>query len=292
MNRLEGANCADLPGFVVDKYFDCHAANEPLLRDVALAICRRCVVIEECRDQAFNGPWRGRGVIGGVTAGELRTGREWRAYELGYRDQVPRSPRPEWLQRPEAAETAEEAELAADDDEPETYTFDNGNEARAAVAHISQITVAGSLDQAKRAARPTKPKRVRLQRFNVDVPVPLPGASCADMPAELVDKYFNANVLTDAPAAHVAMLVCDNCVILDLCRKRALNGSNVRASGVIAGMGARELERGRLWRRYEQGARTKPPTSERPEWLEPTPAGDQFDAKPSGTESHGDSVVE
>ncbi|MCW3078506.1 MAG: hypothetical protein JWO32_3115 [Bacteroidetes bacterium] len=120
MNQLEGANCADLPGFVIDKYFDCNASNEPLKRNVALAICGRCAVREACRDQAFNGTIPDRGVIGGVTAGLLRTAREWRAYEIGARSAVPRSPRPDWLPRPEAAETVEQDLVERDLDEPPT----------------------------------------------------------------------------------------------------------------------------------------------------------------------------
>ena len=95
MNRLEGANCAGLPGFVIDKYFDCDAGKEPLKRDVALAICGRCVVREACRDQAMNGPKRDRGVIGGLTAAQLDNARQWRAYEIGARPKLPEGRRPE-----------------------------------------------------------------------------------------------------------------------------------------------------------------------------------------------------
>lgn len=279
MNRLEGANCADLPAFVIDKYFDCNAATEPLRRDVALAICGRCVVREACRDDALNHPSRReRGVIGGVTANELTRARAWLSYEQGAIEYPPRGQRPDWLVRTEATETAEQARLEVDADEPQSYQFDAApaNQGRAVVTHASQVGSARSLDRAASEQRKRKPvRRVRMQRFNVDVPVPLPGANCAGMPRELVDKYFNADVQRQAAAARVAMSICDHCVILDTCRKRALNGSNVRDSGVIAGMGARELKRGRLWRRYEMGQSDKRPATDRPPWLEPTDASGQ-----------------
>lgn len=283
MNSLEGANCADLPGFVIDKYFDCNASTEPLRRDVALAICGRCVVREVCRDEALNAPnRRERGVIGGVTAGELARARAWRSYEQGIIDAPPSGPRPDWLARTDATETAEQARLEADTDEPEAYNFSEAASRgeRAVMTHTSQVRSARKLHTAESAKRKTsRPKPLRLQRFNVDVPVPLPGANCADMPRELVQKYFDADVLRQSAAARVAMAVCDHCVILETCRQRALNGSNVRESGVIAGMAARELKRGRLWRRYEQGRGGKRPTSDRPSWLARTAASDQFDSQ-------------
>lgn len=118
MNRLEGANCADLPGFVIDKYFNCHAANEPLKRQVALAICGRCAVREACRDQAMNGPSPQRGVVGGLVANQIRIARAWRSFEIGARDTAPNDPRPDWLLRPDAAETVEQGLVENDPDEP------------------------------------------------------------------------------------------------------------------------------------------------------------------------------
>jgi hypothetical protein len=118
---LEGANCAGLPAFVIDKYFDCDAGREPLKAMVAMAICHRCLVIEECRTLALNQPdLQPRGVIGGVTAHEIRRARAWRQYEQGVTDQVPPVSRPEWLARAEASETAEQGRLEVDPDEPRT----------------------------------------------------------------------------------------------------------------------------------------------------------------------------
>ena len=119
MNRLEGANCADLPGFVIDKYFNSSVQQEPLQAMVGFAICRRCVVREACRDQALNMPGlQAKGIIGGVSVAEIRRARKWRDYEEGFTDQVPAGVRPDWLPRSEAAETVEQARLESDSDEP------------------------------------------------------------------------------------------------------------------------------------------------------------------------------
>jgi hypothetical protein len=105
---LEGANCGGLPGVIVDKYFDCNSAREPLKAMVAKAICGRCIVREDCLEDALHGNGMDRGIVAGITAHALDRGRAWRRYELGYRDAVPNRPRPEWLTRPEAAETVEQ----------------------------------------------------------------------------------------------------------------------------------------------------------------------------------------
>ena len=119
MNRLEGANCADLPGFVVDKYFDCHVGTEPFRARVAKMICARCVVMEACREEALSMPGlQRRGVIGGVDAAEIRRARRWLAYETGVTNEVPPVPRPDWLTRSEAAETVEQDRVEQDADEP------------------------------------------------------------------------------------------------------------------------------------------------------------------------------
>lgn len=119
MRGLEGANCADLPGFVIDKYFDCHPTREPLRAMVARAICANCVVIEECRTEVLqmaNLPHRG--IIAGVSTDSVRIARRWQAYETGIVDRIPPKPRPEWLPRSEAAETIEQARVENDPDEP------------------------------------------------------------------------------------------------------------------------------------------------------------------------------
>lgn len=121
MTGLEGANCLDLPGFVVEKYFHCDVGKQPLLAHAAKAICSNCVVMEECRQQALNmaGLQTG-GVIGGVTVSEIRRARSWRSYELGLTEKVPESRRPEWLGRPEATEIVEQWRLECDPDEATT----------------------------------------------------------------------------------------------------------------------------------------------------------------------------
>lgn len=119
MNGLEGANCADLPGFVIDKYFDCNVGREPLRAMVGQAICSNCVVIEACRQEALTMPNPPtRGIIAGVSAQSVRDARRWQAYEAGIVDAVPPVPRPEWLPRSEAADTVEQGRLEDDLDEP------------------------------------------------------------------------------------------------------------------------------------------------------------------------------
>lgn len=119
MISLEGANCADLPGFVIDKYFDADAGRDRLRANVAKAICSHCVVLKECRELALNMPaLPKRGIIGGVTASQLKRARKWRLYELGIVERVPNVERPDWLSRPDAAETVEQGRLESDQDEP------------------------------------------------------------------------------------------------------------------------------------------------------------------------------
>lgn len=114
----EGANCADLPSFVVDKYFFCNVQREPFLAQTARAICARCVVVEQCRQEALTMPYlQASGVIGGVAASDIRRARAWRRYELGLSTAVPNKPRPAWLARSDAAEIAEQVRIESDPDE-------------------------------------------------------------------------------------------------------------------------------------------------------------------------------
>lgn len=110
MHGLEGANCADLPGFVVDKYFNINSLHDTFAARVGMAICDSCVVQVECRTAALTMPHLPEhGVIGGVTVTEIRRARAWREYEIGRRATVPRRSRPGWLAYVEAA-SAEAAE--------------------------------------------------------------------------------------------------------------------------------------------------------------------------------------
>lgn len=119
MNPLEGANCAGLPGFVIEKYFECNSQREPLRRMVALAICGNCVVLEACRTQALNAPSPPtRGVIAGMPATHMQVARSWRRYEQGQLERPPRRPRPDWLPMTDATEATERWRLEADPDEP------------------------------------------------------------------------------------------------------------------------------------------------------------------------------
>ena len=119
MRPFEGANCADLPAFVIDKYFGSNAHLERFNAEVARAICSHCVVLELCRDEAltmYHPPKRG--IIAGISAHELSSARRWRMYEQGLTDQVPRPTRPSWLTQTDATERAEQSRLEADPDEP------------------------------------------------------------------------------------------------------------------------------------------------------------------------------
>lgn len=112
MRAMEGANCADLPAFVIDKYFDCKVGTEPFRARVAKAICGHCVVLELCRDEALNqANLPERGVLGGVNVVEIRRARAWRSYELGLRETPPPYERPDWLPMTEATNTVEQGRV-------------------------------------------------------------------------------------------------------------------------------------------------------------------------------------
>jgi hypothetical protein len=119
MKDLEGANCTYLPGFVIDKYFGANASRDRFAADVARAICNNCIVLEECREDALSmSGLPKRGIIGGVAVWEIKRARRWRLYELGLSDEAPKVARPEWLARPDAAETTEQMRIEEDADEP------------------------------------------------------------------------------------------------------------------------------------------------------------------------------
>jgi hypothetical protein len=101
---LEGANCADIRN--PDYFFE--SSRDKVRLKAARHICGRCVVLDACRAQALNGPRPQSGVIAGLTAREIQNARAWQNYESGIREAVPTSPRPDWLPRSEAAETAEQ----------------------------------------------------------------------------------------------------------------------------------------------------------------------------------------
>lgn len=109
MRAMEGANCADLPPFVIDKYFGCKVNVEPFRARVAKAICGRCVVLDLCRSEALNqAHLPSRGVLAGLNVAEIRHARAWRTYELGLRDAPPPSERPTWLPMTDATNTIEQ----------------------------------------------------------------------------------------------------------------------------------------------------------------------------------------
>lgn len=119
---LEGSACSELNPKVADHFFEAPRDGQVLNRVMARAalnICNHhCPVRAECREDALNGPQiRGGGIRGGVTLTEIDRGRAHRRYDLGITDKLPRSPRPEWLAFPEAAEVVEHTRLLEDRDE-------------------------------------------------------------------------------------------------------------------------------------------------------------------------------
>jgi hypothetical protein len=106
---LDGAACGELNPAVAHKFFDINYRRDVLRRKAAQNICAQCVVAPECLEKALHGPAPpGRGVVAGVAASHIRAARSWLSYESGLTDEAPKDPRPEWLQRPEAAETVEQ----------------------------------------------------------------------------------------------------------------------------------------------------------------------------------------
>ena len=119
MRSLEGANCGDLPDFVIDKYFNAAPPYRPFHHRVPKAICAHCVVLQECRVEALAMPTPPRaGVIGGMSGPELRVARAWRRFEQGLRDEPPSSLRPDWLPMTDATHQVEGLRMELDGDEP------------------------------------------------------------------------------------------------------------------------------------------------------------------------------
>ena len=112
---LEGSACSDLPAVAVDRYFT-DASGSSFEAKTGKAICSRCVVVDECRTAALSVPYLPTsGVIGGVSASAIWNARSWRNYENGHTDSPPRVGRPEWLERPDSTEAAEEAFVMEDE---------------------------------------------------------------------------------------------------------------------------------------------------------------------------------
>lgn len=115
-SKLGGAACGELHPAIAHKFFDINYGRDVVRRRAAQNICARCVVAPECLQQALHGPSpQPRGVVAGVSAAAIRTARSWLAYESGVLDEVPKSIRPSWLPRPEAAETVEQMLVELDD---------------------------------------------------------------------------------------------------------------------------------------------------------------------------------
>ncbi|BAS17582.1 hypothetical protein AHiyo8_58850 [Arthrobacter sp. Hiyo8] len=83
----------DLAPSVVSKYFDSDGHKQPFLSKTAKAICARCVIQPACLEAALNRTYPERGVVGGLTANEIRAVKEWEAYDKGLRETPPKRSR-------------------------------------------------------------------------------------------------------------------------------------------------------------------------------------------------------
>ncbi|MBT8161444.1 MULTISPECIES: WhiB family transcriptional regulator [Arthrobacter] len=91
---LEGGACTDLAPGIASKYFDADGHKQPFLTKTAKAICARCVIQPACLEAALNRTYPERGVVGGLSANEIRAVKEWDAYDKGLRDNPPKRSRP------------------------------------------------------------------------------------------------------------------------------------------------------------------------------------------------------
>ncbi|RAN77983.1 hypothetical protein B5P43_18300 [Bacillus sp. SRB_336] len=92
---IEGAACADLPPFVVAKYFNINTHTQVWEKKTAKAICGNCAVQALCLEAAVAQPQNQiQGITAGLTAGEIKAVRKWRDYDLGRTDTPPDRPRP------------------------------------------------------------------------------------------------------------------------------------------------------------------------------------------------------
>lgn len=114
---LEAAECLTLNPAVRANFYDIDTSKDPIRAKAAKNICSRCVVAPECLQDALNGPKFERGIMAGLSASEIKTGRQWLAFELGIRATLPLRERPLWLPRSEASEMVESLRVAADADE-------------------------------------------------------------------------------------------------------------------------------------------------------------------------------
>lgn len=116
-SNLEGAACSELSTQVVDHLFEASQRTVAgrVMAQAAINICtHHCPVLDECRLSTLNGPLRRSGIQAGLTSQGIRDARDWQAYELGVRPNLPRGARPDWVPRSDASETVEQM-LVEDD---------------------------------------------------------------------------------------------------------------------------------------------------------------------------------
>lgn len=92
-------------------------------------------------------------------------------------------------------------------------------------------------------------------------------ANCADLPFFIYDKYFTAHPQRQPELAAVARAICSRCVIIEECRRAALNSPRAGRTGTIAGVAANQITTARSWIAFENGHRDTPPRNPRPDWL-------------------------
>lgn len=109
-----GAACDELPAVAIDKYYA--QPETSFARRTGKAICSRCVALIDCREAALNARNLPRnGVVAADSVSTLWAARSWRNYETGVTDTPPKVERPEWLERPDAAEIVEHTRLMEDE---------------------------------------------------------------------------------------------------------------------------------------------------------------------------------
>jgi hypothetical protein len=91
---LEGGACTELPPEVAAKYFDIDAGKQRFEAQTAKAVCGHCAIQALCLEAAVNRTAPERGIVGGMTATQIKTIRAWRSYDCGSRKTQPDHARP------------------------------------------------------------------------------------------------------------------------------------------------------------------------------------------------------
>lgn len=110
---LEGGACTELAPGIAAKYFEANASTERFLTNTAKAICGHCAIQTMCLEAALKRTYPDRGVVGGLTASEIRAVKEWDAYDKGLRANPPKRSRPQLVSYEPSPASEHAAELRA-----------------------------------------------------------------------------------------------------------------------------------------------------------------------------------